>query len=268
MGEGVDWSFTSDTEVMRCVKAAARKAVAKFNHGRKANDLREVEDSTLDDDYWVAYTELCEYLSTRAWMVDRYRETYDAGGFIQNLYQNGLAWRWSKQERADHQVIALHETSYRSRGEYDGETSEESLMDLAEFSDDYFTPSAGTYDTDLVRRLSVLCWFPERITANADPFGEKARKEVPDRKAASDPSHRNTDVAEMVDIRRAYTFGVHNDAGLSQREEQVLFLCGALDMTIRHAAHVLDVSHMTVHRDLDNALAKLTDYMNNPKGVQ
>jgi len=76
-------------------------------------------------------------------------------------------------------------------------------------------------------------------------------------KATANPSHTNTHIAHMADLRRAY-----QGAGLSNGQRQVLFLRFSLDSLLEEIAWDLSIDERTVRRRLDSGIGKIRASMN------
>lgn len=115
---------------------------------------------------------------------------------------------------------------------------------------------SGTYSMEQAARLVGACYSLEDIESLHDPFSDRVRPEV----AVSvyrDPSHANDAWAEVADIRRAYTYGGCNAAGLDHMEEKSLLCRYGLDMT-----KSMTKFHGGSYFKAEAALTKIVNYMN------
>ena len=249
-----------DQRVHNSIRKIARRYVITFS-GRYPMTSSS-HSATIDEVYWEAKQDAFVHLATHYSLYEGAIESGDWLSFERNLYKAALH---------DKRMSMFRKRRIESLSTFSSST-ERLLCNTHATRSPVHDDLVGGYTEDDIRRLAVLCWEPERLSSNKDPFGENIPHEDDPfwRKATSDPSHRGTEIAEMIDMRSAFHWiegdKYHNPAKLTKPEIRAFYTVCVEDMTFRSAARSSSRDESSIRESLDKALSKLVTYMNNPKG--
>lgn len=249
--ETTDWTLLEDPKVEWAIRSAAEYGANSFNRW----DL--IDDLVTEAELWVV---------VRPLIVAKHRAG-DAYSYLRRDIYSGAVRPYLLPLAKEAQVTVSLDEDHMEPTVTDGY-----MIGGSRLMDDSLSPGIdpGPYTIEKVTRLASVCWFGDLFKSLRDPYGEREEDPNEDRASKANPSHKGNDMVEMIDMRRAYCAepgNWSNRAGLTVRQAQALYLSCVLDFTMALVADLMGVSRRTAARARDEALVKIANFLNNPKGV-